>query len=148
MCYLSLLFLFIYFCATGVNTIVSVMVAMVYIVESQTLGLPDICLVWKCQRKVVFFLLVAFYFCSIFYKVLVFFTLLIRKTLLYSQLFGNVLVLDGIVQVAELDEFVYHEMMANLPLNCHPDAKKVLIYFIPVDLLVFIVYSLSWKGKG
>ncbi|XP_076086169.1 spermidine synthase-like isoform X2 [Mytilus galloprovincialis] len=44
-----------------------------------------------------------------------------------SQLFGNVLVLDGIVQVAELDEFVYHEMMANLPLNCHPDAKKVLI---------------------
>ncbi|CAG2236463.1 SPE3 [Mytilus edulis] len=30
-------------------------------------------------------------------------------------------------KVAELDEFVYHEMMANLPLNCHPDAKKVLI---------------------
>ncbi|XP_071146132.1 spermidine synthase-like [Mytilus edulis] len=44
-----------------------------------------------------------------------------------SQLFGNVLVLDGMVQVAELDEFVYHEMMANLPLNCHPDAKRVLI---------------------
>ncbi|XP_052076569.1 spermidine synthase-like isoform X3 [Mytilus californianus] len=44
-----------------------------------------------------------------------------------SQFFGNVLVLDGTLQVAEFDEFVYHEMMANLPLNCHSDPKTVLV---------------------
>ena len=33
---------------------------------------------------------------------------------------GNVLVLDGVVQVTEKDECSYQEMMANIPLFAHP----------------------------
>ena len=40
---------------------------------------------------------------------------------------GRILVLDGIIQLAERDEFIYHEMMAHLPLFSHPCPKKVLI---------------------
>ncbi|MBD20558.1 MAG: spermidine synthase [Rhodospirillaceae bacterium] len=41
--------------------------------------------------------------------------------------FGRVLVLDGIIQTTEGDEFCYHEMMAHVPLFSHGEAKKVLI---------------------
>ncbi|MBO8129747.1 MAG: polyamine aminopropyltransferase [Peptococcaceae bacterium] len=41
--------------------------------------------------------------------------------------FGRMLVLDGIVQTTEVDEFIYHEMIAHVPLNTHPNPKKVLI---------------------
>ncbi|CAC5413283.1 speE [Mytilus coruscus] len=44
-----------------------------------------------------------------------------------SKSFGNVLVLDGIISSAERDEFAYLEMMANLPINCHPKPEKVLV---------------------
>lgn len=44
-----------------------------------------------------------------------------------NELFGRVLVLDGAVQVASADEFVYHEMMAHVPLLAHGQAKDVLI---------------------
>jgi spermidine synthase len=40
---------------------------------------------------------------------------------------GRVLVLDGAVQTAEKDEFIYHEMIAHLPLFTHPQPRKVLI---------------------
>ncbi|XP_055592829.1 spermidine synthase [Uranotaenia lowii] len=40
---------------------------------------------------------------------------------------GTVLVLDGIIQCTENDEFAYQEMIAFLPLCCHPNPKKVLI---------------------
>ncbi|MEE8562192.1 MAG: polyamine aminopropyltransferase, partial [Alphaproteobacteria bacterium] len=40
---------------------------------------------------------------------------------------GRVLVLDGIVQTAEVDEFYYHEMIAHLPILAHGDARRVLI---------------------
>eukprot|EP00593_Proboscia_inermis_P005696 CAMPEP_0171322566 /NCGR_PEP_ID=MMETSP0816-20121228/115045_1 /TAXON_ID=420281 /ORGANISM="Proboscia inermis, Strain CCAP1064/1" /LENGTH=307 /DNA_ID=CAMNT_0011821083 /DNA_START=12 /DNA_END=935 /DNA_ORIENTATION=+ len=40
---------------------------------------------------------------------------------------GNVLVLDGVIQVTERDEFAYQEMIAHLPLNAHPCPKKVLV---------------------
>jgi spermidine synthase len=38
---------------------------------------------------------------------------------------GNVLVLDGVIQCTERDEFAYQEMIAHLPLNSHPNPKKV-----------------------
>ena len=38
---------------------------------------------------------------------------------------GRVLVLDGAIQVTERDEFTYQEMMANLPVNSHPNPKDV-----------------------
>ncbi len=44
-----------------------------------------------------------------------------------NELFGTVLVLDGVVQTTEKDEFFYHEMMTHVPLIAHGAAKKVLI---------------------
>ena len=41
--------------------------------------------------------------------------------------FGRVLALDGIIQVTEGDEFVYHEMMTHVPLYAHGAAKRVLV---------------------
>ena len=45
----------------------------------------------------------------------------------YSLCIGNVLVLDGVLQLTERDEFSYHEMMAHLPLFSHANPKRVLI---------------------
>nr|XP_033778111.1 spermidine synthase [Geotrypetes seraphini] len=44
-----------------------------------------------------------------------------------SKTYGNVLVLDGVIQCTERDEFSYQEMIAHLPLCCHPNPRKVLI---------------------
>ncbi|PKI83458.1 hypothetical protein MVES_002408 [Malassezia vespertilionis] len=44
-----------------------------------------------------------------------------------SETYGNVLVLDGAIQCTERDEFSYQEMIAHLPINSHPDPKRVLI---------------------
>lgn len=41
--------------------------------------------------------------------------------------YGNVLVLDGVIQCTERDEFAYQELLAHLPLFAHPQPKKVLI---------------------
>ncbi|MDK2778086.1 MAG: polyamine aminopropyltransferase [Pseudomonadota bacterium] len=40
---------------------------------------------------------------------------------------GRVMLLDGVVQTTEKDEFIYHEMMVHVPLFAHPDPKRVLI---------------------
>jgi spermidine synthase len=44
-----------------------------------------------------------------------------------SRTYGNVLVLDGIIQCTERDEFAYQEMLTHLPMFAHPNPKKVLI---------------------
>ena len=41
---------------------------------------------------------------------------------------GNVLVLDGVIQATERDEFAYQEMIAHLPLNAHANPKKVPLF--------------------
>ena len=41
--------------------------------------------------------------------------------------YGRMLLLDGMVQTTEADEFIYHEMLAHVPLLSHPDPKRVLI---------------------
>ncbi len=41
--------------------------------------------------------------------------------------FGRMLVLDGIVQTTEADEFIYHEMIAHVPLFAHGRPERVLI---------------------
>jgi spermidine synthase len=41
--------------------------------------------------------------------------------------FGRVMMLDGVVQVSTKDEFIYHEMMAHVPLFAHGKAKNVLV---------------------
>ena len=40
---------------------------------------------------------------------------------------GTVLVLDGVIQVTERDEYAYQEMIAHIPLYAHPNPKKVLV---------------------
>ncbi|SDP79881.1 polyamine aminopropyltransferase [Halobacillus aidingensis] len=40
---------------------------------------------------------------------------------------GNMLVLDDMVMTTEKDEFVYHEMVAHVPLFTHPNPKNVLV---------------------
>jgi spermidine synthase len=40
---------------------------------------------------------------------------------------GKVLALDGIIQLSQNYEFIYHEMIAHLPLFYHPKPKNVLI---------------------
>ncbi len=44
-----------------------------------------------------------------------------------SETHGRVLMLDGIVQITERDEFVYQEMMTHVPLLTHGAVKSVLI---------------------
>lgn len=41
--------------------------------------------------------------------------------------FGKMLVLDGVVQLTERDEFFYHEMLAHVILHAHPNPRTVLI---------------------
>ncbi len=44
-----------------------------------------------------------------------------------SYQFGRMLVLDGVFQTSINEEFVYHEMIAHVPLYIHPNPKKVLV---------------------
>ncbi|QGT99030.1 Spermidine synthase [Candidatus Syntrophocurvum alkaliphilum] len=41
--------------------------------------------------------------------------------------FGKMLLLDGMIQTTEVDEFVYHEMITMVAINSHPNPKNVLI---------------------
>ncbi len=50
-----------------------------------------------------------------------------RLDVFETEFYGNVLVLDGAVQITEKDEFVYHEMLAHVPLYTHPAPKNVLV---------------------
>ncbi len=44
-----------------------------------------------------------------------------------SYEYGLMLLLDGIVQTTEKDEFIYHEMMVHVPMLSHPAPENVLI---------------------
>ncbi len=44
-----------------------------------------------------------------------------------NRTYGRILALDGIVQVTERDEYVYHEMMTHVPILAHGRARRVLI---------------------
>ena len=44
-----------------------------------------------------------------------------------TERFGKMLLLDGVVQTTEKDEFVYHEMMSHVALLAHPKPEKILI---------------------
>ncbi|MEN2993968.1 MAG: polyamine aminopropyltransferase [Thermodesulfovibrio sp.] len=41
--------------------------------------------------------------------------------------FGRVLVLDGVVQLTERDEFIYHEMLTHVVMHAHPEANNVAV---------------------
>ncbi len=44
-----------------------------------------------------------------------------------TKIFGKILLLDNEIQLAELDEFIYHEMFCFPPLFSHPNPQSVLI---------------------
>jgi spermidine synthase len=44
-----------------------------------------------------------------------------------SPIYGRMLFIDGYLMTTELDEFVYHEMLAHVPLVLHPGPRRVLI---------------------
>ena len=44
-----------------------------------------------------------------------------------TELLGRMLLNDGLVMVTEKDEFVYHDMIAHVPMFTHPNPKKVLV---------------------
>lgn len=60
--------------------------------------------------------------------------LLYRKTSAYQDIkvyetfkFGNTLVLDDMIMCTEKDEFVYHEMIAHIPMMTLPNPKRALV---------------------
>lgn len=44
-----------------------------------------------------------------------------------TPVFGTVLALDGIIQLTDKDEHIYHEMMVHVPLCAHPSPRRVLL---------------------
>ena len=50
-----------------------------------------------------------------------------RLRLFENARFGRVLTLDGVVQTTEVDEFIYHEMIAHVPILAHGAVRRVLI---------------------
>ena len=40
---------------------------------------------------------------------------------------GNMLLNDGLIMVSERDEFIYHDMIAHVPLFVHPNPRQVLV---------------------
>jgi spermidine synthase len=50
-----------------------------------------------------------------------------RIQIFQNAIFGRVMTLDGVIQVTERDEFVYHEMMTHVPILAHGSVRRVLI---------------------
>jgi spermidine synthase len=60
--------------------------------------------------------------------------ILYRKKSRYQEImvfenpyFGRMLILDGVVQLTERDEFFYHEMLTHVLMHSHPGPKKVVV---------------------
>ena len=49
------------------------------------------------------------------------------SSLKQTEALGKILVLDGRIACAEEDEYVYHEMIAHVPVFAHPHAKNILV---------------------
>jgi len=50
-----------------------------------------------------------------------------RLRVFENPTFGRILTLDGVVQVTEADNFIYHEMLTHTPILAHGAVKRVLI---------------------
>jgi spermidine synthase len=46
---------------------------------------------------------------------------------LRSHKFGKMLIIDNVVQLTELDEHLYHEMLVHVPLHIHPSPGQIAI---------------------
>ena len=50
-----------------------------------------------------------------------------RLKVIENPTFGRILTLDGVVQVTEADNFIYHEMLTHVPILAHGAAKRICI---------------------
>ena len=50
-----------------------------------------------------------------------------RLVIFRNQQFGRMMMLDGVTQTTEADEFIYHEMLSHVPIFAHGNARQVLI---------------------
>ncbi|QCI20940.1 polyamine aminopropyltransferase [Buchnera aphidicola (Hyperomyzus lactucae)] len=50
-----------------------------------------------------------------------------KVVIFQNSIFGKVMAIDDIVQTTEYDEFIYHEMLAHVPIFAHGEIKNVLI---------------------
>jgi spermidine synthase len=50
-----------------------------------------------------------------------------RIQIFENAIFGRVMTLDGVIQVTERDEFIYHEMLTHVPILAHGAVEHVLI---------------------
>jgi len=44
-----------------------------------------------------------------------------------NPFFGKMLVLDGVVQITERDEFFYHEMLVHVIMHSHPNPRNIIV---------------------
>lgn len=44
-----------------------------------------------------------------------------------NPFFGKMLILDGVVQITEKDEFFYHEMLVHVLMHSHPDPQNIIV---------------------
>lgn len=73
---------------------------------------------------------------SFFFRIISFLFLFLQ-----SATYGKVLVLDGIIQLTEKDEFAYQEMIAHLPLCSISSPKNVISHlekFSPSGFLYLV----------
>ena len=47
--------------------------------------------------------------------------------ILDTSAYGRILILDGELFITEKDEFIYHEMLAHVPMAVHPKVRNVLV---------------------
>jgi len=52
-----------------------------------------------------------------------------------SKNHGRALILDGVIQLTENDEFAYQEMLTSLAINCHPNPEKVYMFLPSLAML-------------
>ncbi|WNJ98147.1 polyamine aminopropyltransferase [Thalassospiraceae bacterium LMO-JJ14] len=50
-----------------------------------------------------------------------------RLVIFRNPTFGRMMMLDGVTQTTEADEFIYHEMLAHVPIIAHGAATRILI---------------------
>ncbi|MCS7084711.1 MAG: polyamine aminopropyltransferase, partial [Bacteroidia bacterium] len=50
-----------------------------------------------------------------------------RVEILNTYAYGKMMTLDGMVMTTEKDEYVYHEMIAHVPMLSHPHPRRVLV---------------------
>ena len=44
-----------------------------------------------------------------------------------TKAYGTMLLLDGLVMITDADEFIYHEMIAHVPICHHPAPKRIVV---------------------